>query len=186
MFDKKEIKDLLEFTLKTVEKVEADEPESEFLDYGLCSVWHDLERDGILDEEEMELLIDYLDSKIPEITHNLELGAETDFVWPRGEWEERKHWLRKEIKELSEQSVKKIYVAMIATGRYDDYYETPVFASEDESKVNNWVERFNKIIKDNRERIVSYKDNLDEQPFWFDCVMWESPRALMAGIPIRE
>ena len=104
MFDKEKIKNLLEFTLKTVEEVEKDEPDSMFLDYGLCSVWHDLNRDGRMSSADVQMLIEYLDSKKDEIDiysqGEEDPTAENSFFWQPGEWEPRKVWLRNELKRL--------------------------------------------------------------------------------------
>ena len=78
-----------------------------------------------------------------------------------------------------------IYVAIVAMGKHEDYYENSIFCSTDKTKVEKWVNRLNKIIEDNTERIKKYNDYTKEQPYWYDYINWEFPLALIREIPIR-
>jgi len=78
-----------------------------------------------------------------------------------------------------------VYIAIIAMGKYEDYIENNIFCSIDKTKVENWVNRLNKIIEDNTERIKKYDNYTKEQPFWGDYIYWENPVAIMQEVPIR-
>ena len=78
-----------------------------------------------------------------------------------------------------------VYVATIGIGSYGEYRENSIFCSTDKEKVEKWVNRLNKIIEDNTERIKKYECCEKEQPFWYDYINWESPNALMREIPVR-
>ena len=78
-----------------------------------------------------------------------------------------------------------VYVAIVAMGSPEDYIENSIFCSTDKKKVEDWVNRLNKIIDDNTERIKKYDDYEKEKPYWYDYINWESPLAIMREIPIR-
>lgn len=81
-----------------------------------------------------------------------------------------------------------MYVAVIATGSYEDYQEDNVFCSTDKDKVEKWVNRFNKIVEDNegriRERVDKQADN-EPWPFWYRFIFWDGACAVIHKIPIR-
>lgn len=86
---------------------------------------------------------------------------------------------------LKEKNNEIMYVAILTMGDSVDYRESNVFCSVDKNKVENWVNRFNNIINNNRERINKYECCEEEQPFWYDYIKWENPYAIMEEIPIR-
>jgi hypothetical protein len=72
----------------------------------------------------------------------------------------------------------KVYLAIIATGQYEDYTEAVEFASKDKEKVTKWCDRFNNIIDSNKERIMRY--DFEEEtppPFWYDFIVYYEPKA---------
>jgi hypothetical protein len=75
----------------------------------------------------------------------------------------------------------KIYTATLTQGRYEDYYETIIFATFDKNKAEAWVDRFNRIIKENEERIF----NSDEDYFWNNFIRWENPIAIVQEFEVR-
>ena len=78
-----------------------------------------------------------------------------------------------------------IYIAILGAGTYDDYAEQVIFCSFNKLKVKNWVNRFNRIIENNRDRIESYSVLNGKEPFWYEYIKWEMPRALLQEAPIR-
>lgn len=79
-----------------------------------------------------------------------------------------------------------MYVAVIATGSHEDYQEDNVFCSTDKDKVEKWVDRFNKIVEDNEERIRERVKEQDEPyPFWYGFIFWDGAYAEIHKIPIR-
>ena len=79
--------------------------------------------------------------------------------------------------------MKKImYTANIASGEYDDYRENTIFCSENLEQVIKWVDKFNRIISDNRDRIMK-SDNYDF--FGYSFIKYQDPSAFKGEIPIR-
>lgn len=78
-----------------------------------------------------------------------------------------------------------MYIASIGKGDYDDYREEDIFCSKDKDKVKKWVNKFNRIIKDNEERISKYNYKSDKVPFWYGFIKWEYPTAFIKEVPIR-
>lgn len=82
----------------------------------------------------------------------------------------------------------KIYVAIIGSGGWEDYSESEVFASFDKDKVEKWVGRFNKIVEDNRDRIIScYDDDNYDKPslFWHDFIAYSKPIASAKSVKFK-
>jgi len=75
----------------------------------------------------------------------------------------------------------KIYVAAIGLGIGEDYRVDNIFSS-DETTVRNWVNRFNKIVGDNKDRIID-SENCDV--FWYDYVKWYEPMAFLEVVELR-
>ena len=83
-----------------------------------------------------------------------------------------------------------MYVAVIATGSYDDYHESNEFCSLDKTLVQNWVNRYNRIVKDNERRSHLYfeYDKFNEEvkpPYLAFFLHYEDPKATVREIPIR-
>ena len=79
---------------------------------------------------------------------------------------------------------KKIYLVVKCLGSYDDYHEEVVFATQDEDKANNWVARYNDIIKNNKPRIESkYKEK--KYCFWYWDIVGEYPKAVVRKVEVR-
>ena len=85
---------------------------------------------------------------------------------------------------------KEIYIVKIGTGSYDDYYEREEFACFDLEKAQKWVDRFNKIIDENRKRIQAFYSDpavyRSDQPFWHDFIKYEDPNAMLTRVDIRD
>ena len=80
-----------------------------------------------------------------------------------------------------------IYVASIATGEYDDYDENDVFCSFDKLKVEKWINKFNNIITNNKNRISEFdNDNDDKTPYLYEYIINREPSALMKEISFEK
>ena len=79
---------------------------------------------------------------------------------------------------------KEMYLVMVATGSYDDYNESPIFITESKKKALLWVNRYNKIIKDNTDRINRFEFK-GEEPFWYWLIQYEQPTAIMKQVEHR-
>ena len=85
-----------------------------------------------------------------------------------------------------------IFLVIVATGEYEDYYEHKIFATKDKEKAQLWVRKFNRIItlysKMINEWEIDYEDENQPLPLWWDCVAWEmnSPNAFTREINYRE
>lgn len=75
-----------------------------------------------------------------------------------------------------------MYIAFIGSGTYEGYYESMIFASNDKNKVDNWVDRFNRIIRDNYDRVSECSDN---ECFWYDLIIYERSMAFMRTVSVR-
>lgn len=80
---------------------------------------------------------------------------------------------------------KVVYMAILGTGTYDDYNEQIIFCSFNKLKVKNWVNRFNRIIENNSERILDYNVLDGKEPLWYEYIKWEEPQALIRNAPIK-
>lgn len=79
-----------------------------------------------------------------------------------------------------------LYIVKIATGQCEDYYEAFQFATTSKGKAERWVERFNKIIDDNRERITDSELDSDYNSlFWHNYIVYEEPAALIEETELR-
>ena len=78
-----------------------------------------------------------------------------------------------------------MYVAVVITGTNEYVNENNIFCSLDKTTVETWVNRLNKIIKDNTERIKKYYNYTKEPPYWYDYINYENPIAILREIPIR-
>lgn len=84
---------------------------------------------------------------------------------------------------------KKIYIATIVTGQYEDSSYDDIFASFDKDKVIKWCDKFNSIIDRNRDRISKYYENGDydkKELFWYDFVYYNDPLATFSEVEYRE
>ena len=80
---------------------------------------------------------------------------------------------------------KLVYIAVIGSGEYEDYSETMVFCSFDKNIVQTWINRFNKIIEENEQRIKSnYEKDID--CFWSSCVVYEYPVAFIDTVVMKD
>ena len=81
---------------------------------------------------------------------------------------------------------KNIYLVIIVTGDSHDYIYHSHFATTDRDLALEWIDRFNKIIEDNEERIIKYDIDLnDNTPFWHDYITYDKPMAMLEEIKIR-
>ena len=84
---------------------------------------------------------------------------------------------------------KEIYIACVTYGEYIDYYEIDIFASEDKEKVEKWINRYNKIIVENCDRLneisMDYPDADLSDYFWHDIIMCHRPRAIIKTCELR-
>lgn len=61
----------------------------------------------------------------------------------------------------------KLFVANYSSGDWDDYSDRQVFVSHDKQLVENWVEKFNRILVRWKEYYSQYGENVHE--FCEDC-----------------
>ena len=80
-----------------------------------------------------------------------------------------------------------MHLVMVATGSYDDYNESPIFVTENKEKALLWVEKYNKLIKDNTDRINNYvfKEQQEKEPFWYWLIQYEQPTAMIRKVEYR-
>ena len=88
---------------------------------------------------------------------------------------------------MTEQNKENLYLVVVATGSYDDYFENIKFATEDEEKALLWVGKFNKIIEENKDRINNYCFTLgqEKEPFWYDFIQYYEPIALIRKTELK-
>ena len=85
-------------------------------------------------------------------------------------------------------NVEEIYIIILCAGAYEDYSETLLFATFDEKVAENWVDRFNNIIINNKERIDNYYDDGDyDKPdlYLYDLIKWDPPFAKFKKLNIK-
>ena len=87
--------------------------------------------------------------------------------------------------------MKTIFIVIVGSGEYEDYFEHKVFATKDKEKAQLWAQKFNRIITLYSEMInkwdVDYNDDESKFPLWWDCVAWEirPPNAFTREINYR-
>ena len=88
---------------------------------------------------------------------------------------------------MTDQNKENLYLVVVATGSYDDYFENIKFATEDEEKALLWVSKFNKIIEENKDRINNYCFTLEQEkePFWYDFIQYYEPNALIRKTELK-
>lgn len=83
---------------------------------------------------------------------------------------------------------KLIYVVYVAQGERDDYHKYNIFATLNKSKAEQWKDKYNRIIQNNKERIRKYyNDGNYDKPhlFWYNELAYDTPCANIREIPIR-
>lgn len=78
-----------------------------------------------------------------------------------------------------------IYAVEITEGMSHEIYSYIHFVTHDKALAERWVERFNKIIDDNRDRVTEAY-NRDEDCFWCDWIVYENPHAEVREIEYRD
>ncbi len=79
-----------------------------------------------------------------------------------------------------------MYIVIVSTGRYDDHYENQQFVTNDKQIADIWVEKFNRIIDNNLERINSFDImSTGSEPLWYDFIISEEPTAYTFEIEYR-
>jgi len=78
----------------------------------------------------------------------------------------------------------KTYLITIVSGIPHETNTTDVFVTQDKAKAQKWVDRYNRIIDENTERIVqAYND--DRQCYQLDFIYYERPFAHFTEIDFR-
>lgn len=82
------------------------------------------------------------------------------------------------------------YLVYVRIGdTYDGFYLDHKFITLDKTKAEIWINRFNKIIEDNKLRFESYyesENDYHKMPlFWLDYILEEKPFAYIKEIEIR-
>lgn len=81
--------------------------------------------------------------------------------------------------------MKPLYLITITTSLWGDIWIIPHFATLDKEKAEKWVERFNRIVEDNRERLNNFDLNSsDNTPFWHDYILYENPWSSLKEIKL--
>ena len=86
-----------------------------------------------------------------------------------------------------------MYIVKVCMGECEDYTEYLKFVTENIEVAEKWVNRYNKIIKDNKERIQTisnkiHKTDFEENiitPLWFYDILYENPEAQIEKIQVR-
>ena len=97
----------METTRTTKELLELLLTEKDMFYTGLCTLIHDLYCYGTINEEENNILRDYIDKNPPFNTHTLiaVLGGDYSernyYYWEVGNFAPREKWIKKQIKKLS-------------------------------------------------------------------------------------
>ena len=81
-----------------------------------------------------------------------------------------------------------IYLVVVCSGQYDDYFEQRVFGTLDKDRAEKWVKKYNKIIENNQHRIEHYYDdqNWDKlESFWYDKIYYDRPKARIREVQLR-
>lgn len=86
-----------------------------------------------------------------------------------------------------EDSKQEIHLVVIATGAWDDYKETVLFATKDKDKATKWVEKFHSLIDRHVDRIENYptKKTRFALPFWYEFIKYQVPSAIVVTTEIR-
>jgi len=75
------------------------------------------------------------------------------------------------------------YLVSIRSGDIYDFGIENIFITKDYEKAEKWIEKFNKIIRDNQDRIENYyktdEDYMKEQPLWYERIYSNDPVARM-------
>lgn len=83
--------------------------------------------------------------------------------------------------------MQKIYIAAIVTGDQYDNSTHNIFATEDKQRVEKWIERYNKIINDNKKRINDFDiESESPTPFMYDEIQYNDPIAIMREVELRK
>lgn len=88
---------------------------------------------------------------------------------------------------MTYQNKESLYLVVVATGSYDDYFEKIKFATEDEEKALLWVNKFNRILAENKDRLNNYcfTKNQEKEPFWYGFVHYQEPNALIRKTELK-
>ena len=71
--------------------------------------------------------------------------------------------------------MEKVYLAIVCSGEYEDYFERIHFITHNKEETYKWVAHFNKIVEDNESRISTFYDdeNYDKKPcFGYDYILY--------------
>lgn len=81
-----------------------------------------------------------------------------------------------------------IYLVMVCSGEHDDYTERHIFATTNKDTAEKWRDKYNRIIDNNKDRIIHYYDDQDcdkPEPFWYNEINWDLPTARVIEIERR-
>lgn len=84
----------------------------------------------------------------------------------------------------------KSYIVTITTGSSWDRDTYNKFVTLDKEYADTWVEKFNRIIENNKERIDKFAEtpefyNDETQLFWAEYIHYQSPSARVEEIELR-
>jgi hypothetical protein len=85
---------------------------------------------------------------------------------------------------------RKMYLVEVVSGHYDDTSYHQVFVTARKSIASRWVNKFNRLIEGQAKRINEgdcMEKYLHDEPtlFWFDYIIYESPKARFSEIEVR-
>lgn len=83
---------------------------------------------------------------------------------------------------------KEMHLVLLATGSYDDYTENVIFVTNNKEKALLWVEKHNRLIKENDDRLRDYvfKEGQQKDPFWYDYIVYYEPVAILRTVEYRD
>jgi len=87
--------------------------------------------------------------------------------------------------------IDEIYVVHLGQGDISDYRFTAEFATHDKELAENWVNKYNRIVAENRDRICAYEFVDGDvpygywEPYCYNLIKYNEPEAMYRTIKIR-
>lgn len=81
-----------------------------------------------------------------------------------------------------------MYVVKIGFGEGCDFVEGIEFITKDEEKAVDWVNRYNRIIQDNKQRMIDFENKAEDNdvfPLWYDLILYTEPIARVEEVDYR-
>jgi len=81
-----------------------------------------------------------------------------------------------------------MYLVKICSGMYEDYTEQNIFVTRDKDKAKKWVDRYNRIVDENVDRIQTYYDDGDyDKPelYCYWILAYDNPNSIIEKLKVR-